>query len=133
MVSNFPQPNITPISDNLYVLVTTYTVTVAIKKTTIPIEVPAQYMTDLASIPPLVRGLLNLNQDGLYRGAAVVHDYLYHCHVKPYPFSVPAPGIYLTRKECDDIFKTLMQEADESPFRVNLFYWAVRTFGWMYY
>lgn len=41
------------------------------------ITVPAGFMTDLASIPRLLRNLPDLDPDGLSRRPAVLHDFLY--------------------------------------------------------
>ena len=42
---------------------------------TLSADVPARFITDLASIPRLFRGLIEVN--GAHRRAAVLHDYLY--------------------------------------------------------
>ena len=41
------------------------------------ITVPRGFITDLASIPRALRGLPNLDPNGLSRAPAVLHDFLY--------------------------------------------------------
>lgn len=76
------------------------------------ITVPAGFVTDLASVPRRLRGIVSLD-----RGveAAVIHDYLYANQIG-------------TRKEADLIFKKLL-ELTESPATVWTMYWAVRACG----
>lgn len=81
------------------------------------IEVPAGFVTDLASIPAPLRGLLNVN--GKSRRAAVLHDWLY-C-------SQPC-----TRKEADAILKAALRT--EGVQVAAWVYWAgVRLGGWRYW
>lgn len=44
------------------------------------IKVPVGALTDLASIPRILRNIPNLDPDGYSRSAAVVHDWLYRTH-----------------------------------------------------
>jgi hypothetical protein len=130
----FEQPDVRPISDKLYRLVSHYTVIVhdGIGKE-ISIQVPAGYLTDLASIPQWVWSIFGLAHDGLYRGAAVVHDWLYGRKVQEQNYSELPEGYILTRKECDDIFKELIDASGESKWKEQAMYKAVRAFGWLYY
>src|SRR5688572_15781351 len=57
------------------------------------IEVPVGFLTDLASIPAPMRGVLNTN--GRSRKPAVVHDYLYQSGK-------------LDRKAADDLFLEML-------------------------
>lgn len=80
------------------------------------IEVPRFFVTDLASIPAPMRGILDTN--GRSRRAAVLHDHAY------------AVGA-MTRKEADQLFlRALMAEGVISIGR-GLYYLGVRAAGWV--
>ncbi len=90
------------------------------------ITVPKGYETDFASIP---RGLWwLLPPSGKYRGAAVIHDYLYQNRGKYHP-TKPA----LTRPQSDNVFLEAMKELGVSLFTRRTMWAAVRGFGWMRY
>lgn len=79
------------------------------------IEVHAGFVTDLASVPQLLRGLLDVN--GRSRRAAVLHDFLYTEQKLP-------------RAECDAIFRKALLAEGEGISR--WVYWAgVRVGGWV--
>ena len=79
--------------------------------------VPRGFVTDFASIPPLLQTLRGVRPTTERYGiAAVVHDYLYwrqDC----------------TREESDNIMSIAMKEAGVSFLERSLIYQAVRTFG----
>ncbi len=77
-------------------------------------------VTDLASIPIIVRSLLNKNT----HLAAVVHDYGYQ-----------HDGRYIghpqrTRKEVDVLFYDLLRASGVGGFRARSLYWGVRAGAW---
>lgn len=80
------------------------------------IVVPAGFVTDLASIPRPLRGILQ--QNGVSRRPAVLHDHLYTTQSRP-------------RAEADEIFRrALAAEGMGGPGRFA--YWAgVRLGGWL--
>lgn len=130
----FEQPNVIPISDRNYRLMEDYTAGIVNKAgNRILITVPKGYVTDLASIPRFIWSLFGLTPDGLYRGAAVVHDYIYSKHIKGASYSLLPDGMRLTRAECDEIFKILIHASGEAHWKEEAMYRAVRTFGWAYY
>ena len=88
----------------------------------VSINIPAGYLTDLATIPRSLRWLYDPN--GPYAKAAIVHDYLYT--QKPY---------LITRGRCpywdkwfiDHLFRRDMPELGTSPLDTRLIYTGVRT------
>lgn len=79
------------------------------------IVVPRGFVTDLASIPRIARGVFD--QNGRSRRAAVLHDYTY---------AVPL----MTRAEADALFRRALATLGVGPI-ARAFYWsAVRTGGW---
>jgi hypothetical protein len=80
------------------------------------IIVPRGFITDLASIPKLFRGLLDVNDS--HRKAAVLHDFLYCLQG-------------FTRKQCDDMFLEAMTSIGVPRYKRHLMYVAVRAGGWL--
>ncbi len=78
------------------------------------VNVPAGFMTDFASVPRLLWGLLP--RWGRYGNAAVIHDFLYREQIR-------------SRKAADDIFLQAMQVLEVGRFERYTLYWAVRLFG----
>lgn len=76
--------------------------------------VPAGMITDLASIPKLLRPAIDRN--GLSRPAAVLHDYLYLIGS-------------LSRKQADKLFLEALLSCGVSSFVAKGMYWSVRAFG----
>lgn len=81
-------------------------------------EVPKGFITDLASIPKPLRGLIEVN--GRHRKAAVLHDYLY-CTQK------------VTREEADALFLEAMGMIGVDTVQRNAMWLGVRAFGWRYW
>lgn len=79
---------------------------------------PRGFITDLASIPRVLRGAFNVN--GLLRAPAVLHDWLY-CSQR------------YSRAESDAIFLEAMEARGVDRFTRYGAYAAVRSFGWIYY
>jgi len=80
------------------------------------IHVPADFITDFASIPWVLWAFLPAW--GKYGKAAVLHDWLYQTHCK-------------TRKEADDIFYKAMLVSGTKEWKAWIMYYAVRIFGWL--
>ncbi len=78
------------------------------------IEVPAGFITDLATIPRIFWILLP--PDGKYAKAAIIHDYLYDNALR-------------TKKEADLIFLDGMEVLGVPKWKRTIMYWAVRWFG----
>lgn len=79
-----------------------------------PINVPAGFETDFASVP---RPLWNLfPPDGSYTAAAVVHDWLYR-------------NTRLPRSICDSVFIEAMKACKTGFFTRHIMWGAVRMFG----
>ncbi len=81
------------------------------------IAVPEGFVTDFASIPPGLRGMLPPN--GPYAKAAVIHDYMYE-FANDYGWS---------REYADLVFKEGMERLKVNFFTRWLMYTAVRVFG----
>lgn len=79
------------------------------------VTVPAGFITDLASIPDVLKGIMDVN--GRSRRAAVIHDWLYA--------SQPC-----TRAVADDTLRSALIADGETPFRAGAYYWGVRIGGW---
>jgi Protein of unknown function (DUF1353) len=79
-----------------------------------PVEVPAGFVTDLASIPPIF--FTALRPDGEYAYAAIVHDYLYWTQTR-------------SREAADGIFKMAMADFNIKTATVFAIYQAVRRAG----
>ncbi|ENM4473285.1 DUF1353 domain-containing protein [Salmonella enterica] len=77
------------------------------------IEVPAGFVTDLASVPRIFWTLLP--PDGKYAKAAMIHDYMYDNALR-------------TKKEADLIFLDGMTVLDVPKWKRTIMYWAVRLF-----
>lgn len=78
------------------------------------IEVPAGFVTDLATIPRIFWSLMP--PDGKYAKAAIIHDYLYDNALR-------------TKKEADLIFLDGMTVLGVARWKRTIMYYAVRLFG----
>jgi len=78
------------------------------------IEVPAGFVTDLASIPRPFWSLLRPDDDYAY--AAIIHDYFYWIQVRP-------------REMADEILKFAMQDFEVANWKINTIYAAVSSQG----
>jgi hypothetical protein len=79
------------------------------------IVVSAGFVTDLASIPRLFWDILP--PFGKYTEAAVIHDWLYRCHLFP-------------RAICDAVLLEAMQLCGVGWISRQIIYRNVRAFGW---
>ncbi|EJJ3958770.1 DUF1353 domain-containing protein [Salmonella enterica subsp. enterica serovar Sandiego] len=78
------------------------------------IEVPAGFVTDLATIPRIFWTILP--PDGKYAKAAIIHDWMYDNALR-------------TKKEADLIFLDGMTVLGVLKWKRTIMYWAVRLFG----
>lgn len=81
------------------------------------VTVPCGFETDLASVPRVFWAVYP--PFGKYIEASVIHDYLYRQK--------------FNRKEADKLFRKIMKEDGVGFLTRNLFYFAVRFFGWTQY
>lgn len=79
-----------------------------------PIAIPAGFVTDLASIPRILQGLIPVN--GKHRAAAILHDYLYVTQ-------------RVKRAKADALFLEAMKASGVSFIQSHLMYAAVRVAG----
>lgn len=82
--------------------------------------IPANFETDLASIPRIAWPILAPSHSSLIK-PAVVHDWFYR---KTCDF---------TRHETDLIFYHMLKNNGISTLKASMMYYAVRLFGWNYY
>lgn len=80
------------------------------------IHVPANSITDFASVPRIFWALLP--PWSTYGKAAVLHDYIYQSHCR-------------TREEADRIFYEAMLVNGTGRWKARVMYLAVRWFGWL--
>ncbi|EJM0852372.1 DUF1353 domain-containing protein [Salmonella enterica] len=78
------------------------------------IEVPAGFVTDLATIPRIFWAFMP--PDGKYAKAAIIHDYLYDNALR-------------TKQEADRIFLDGMTVLGVPQWKRIIMYYAVRLFG----
>lgn len=83
-------------------------------------SIPANFETDLASIPKIAWPIMAPAHSSLIR-PAIVHDWFYR---KTCDF---------TRYETDLIFYHMLRNEGISRLRASIMYYAVRLFGWNYY
>lgn len=92
------------------------------------ITAPADYETDLSSIPRVFWSILAPEELSL--AAPLFHDLIYRCGG-----SLPADGLnpfdgkIFERKEVDDLFLELMKKAKIPRWKRTAAYWAVRGFA----
>lgn len=83
------------------------------------ITVPAGFVTDLASIPRVLRNLPWLDPNGLSRRPAVLHDYLYGSN----------PGRVFGKQFADSLLASALVSEGASQTVAQTFYYAVHWFG----
>lgn len=82
--------------------------------------IPANFETDLASIPRIAWPIMAPAHSSLMR-AAIVHDWFYRMTCD------------FNRLQTDLIFYHMLRNDGVSRFKASLMYYAVRLFGWHYY
>lgn len=91
------------------------------------LAVPAGLATDLASVPPIARVVID--RVGPHLEAAIVHDFLYGAWQQ-----IRGRGARRAdRRFADAIFLAGMKEAGVAWWRRQLIYWSVRICGWPHY
>ncbi len=92
------------------------------------ITAPANYETDLASIPRVFWSILAPEELSL--AAPLFHDLIYRCGGSlPSNGLNPFDGKVFERKEVDDLFLELMKKAKIPRWKRTAAYWAVRGFA----
>jgi len=128
------QPDLRPINRRQYVTVGNFRVGFEASGGFCTVRVPAGTITDVASIPRLLWGLLGLRPDGLHRAAALVHDQLCARKGRTAPI-ITAPGVpviwtpTLNSDETHALFRVMLEASGVPERRANLLWWAVRLFG----
>lgn len=142
----FKQPEMIPVNDNEYYLINDYEYEWSdeINGQLMKVTVEKGFTCNLASVPRFVWTLTGFLPDGLHRGAALIHDYLYRHRGMPQAINPTALQVYtnngwrvyvkrLTRRQIDKVFLKAMEEAGTGGFKRHLMYWAVRSFGGAYW
>lgn len=80
------------------------------------ISVPVGFLTDLASVPRILRNLPGLDPDGVSRSPAVLHDWLYRTH-------------QFTRAKTDGLFRAALLFRGCTGVDAWIFYLGVRIGG----
>lgn len=78
------------------------------------IVVPPGFVTDLASVPKPLRGILDVN--GRSRRPAVLHDFAYHSHNLP-------------RADADDLLRRAIIAEGGRPWQARIYWMGVRIGG----
>lgn len=133
------QPILVPVNDTQFVLLEDYTYEWTAGGKRRRVLVLKGFNTDVASVPRFCWSLTGIKPDGLQRAAAVVHDLLYQWRGLPQrPAGVVQEfdGVNwfdsaqrFSREDCDKLFRQIMSEAGETPWRITAMFWAVRLFG----
>ena len=87
------------------------------------IEVPEHFVSDGASIPSFVRGIIGDPFNFEYLHSAIIHDYLYRKGCLD----------YIDRAKADLILRDLMWNTGAPKWKIPAFYAAVKCFGWRSY
>ena len=80
------------------------------------ITIPAGFITDLASIPRILRNVLDV--DGRSRCPAILHDFLYSCQ-------------RTTRSFADEQLRLALIAYGDTPAAARLYWLGVRIGGWV--
>ena len=91
------------------------------------VPVPADFFTDLASVPRLLRAIFGVNHKESL--AAVIHDFGYRNNKKQLRNILGLERRALTRKEWDEVFSDVMAYGGTPTLRRVLFWSGVRMFG----
>jgi hypothetical protein len=101
------------------------------------LTIPAGYPFDGASVPRLCWSLTGLLPTGVHMGAAAAHDYAYQRRGRLIRGELkkliegqwlPIAAVW-TRKQCDEMFRRIMEDAGETHWKIKAMFWAVRLFG----
>jgi hypothetical protein len=90
------------------------------------ITVPAGFEFDLSSVPRAFWSLIAPFE--LSVTAPLLHDFLYETGGDPPAGAIEPPRTY-TRREVDELFRSVMEQEGVPAWRRRLAYAAVRTFG----
>lgn len=134
----FAQPVNVPVGELLYMLAKDYVYIWNEEGFEFKILVPCGDTNDGVSSPRFAWSLSNIRPDGLLRGAALIHDWLYRWKgaVPLYWFreidepSWNAMRRVFTRAEADALFLHMAKEAGVGTLKRAIAYRALRWFGW---
>lgn len=111
--------------DAHFIVVEDYTVTWSNGTTEHTLTVPRGMLTDFASVPAPLRGIVS--RTGPWLEATVIHDFLTIAWI-----SIDGEGTRARRRFADDIMRAAMTNK-VSRWKKGLIYWSVRLAGWWHY
>lgn len=122
---------------NVWTLEEQYSYQDETKKSTIILDKGFEF--DLSSIPRFFWVVIGTHELSLE--APLIHDFMYmsrggtrgYCHQKPILGSIKTKGMYYSRKEVDDLFLRMMEQAGVSRWRKFLGYVGVKFCGGWYW
>jgi hypothetical protein len=124
-------PNIA-LSTKLFRLTDDYTASWLIDAKKYTIKIPRGFMWDGASIPQFLWSIIGFYPGGIMLPPSVVHDWIYIC--KGWLVNEEDGTIfYMSRKECDLLFRAHMIHVGMPDRKLNLAYKGVKWFGWTYW
>lgn len=91
------------------------------------VDIPAGFLTDLASIPRVLRSIVPVHGKG--NAAAVVHDYLYRFPC--FRTTAETTPVQLSRAECDGAFYEALRVLGCPRLRARVMHTGVRAGGWV--
>jgi hypothetical protein len=100
----------------------------------VEIIIPAEFITDFASVPRLPFAYLLYG--GIGNRAGVVHDALYSAWKRIQVFTLidnVKVDYEVTRSWADEVLRSALQECGVGFFARNMMYSAVRLAGWKFY
>ena len=95
------------------------------------IKIPKGFKTNFASIPKILRSVIDDNEDSILI-PSIIHDYLYSKGSIAWT-SRTEKFHYVTKKEADQILEHLMKDYGAPYWKYKLVYLTVRLFGDKYW
>ena len=116
----YDDPCIIPKQDYTYLTCAAINVVIDYGGRLVSLTIPAEFTTDLASIPRWLWPIIAPTRSDIM-GAAILHDYLYSDHMG------------FTRSEIDEIFLQALLDSGTPMLRAYEMYLAVRVFGGLHF
>ena len=142
-MSKYKQPNIEPITNEIYQLVDNFTFTWNTNNIVNRITVPSGFRYDGATVPRILWTLSGIRPDGIHRAASLIHDYIYHYEgdlptgVLQWKFVGELDSEYQdvtgkwSRKDADKLFRYMLIRYGQE--KSELMYYFSRLFGYYFW
>lgn len=85
----------------------------------------------LGLFPGFLLWIFGVSQDGLHRGASLVHDAVYRNGIVI--CSKTGRAIQITRKDADDVFYQVATYSGMSKWQAKIRWLFIRAFGWIWW